>query len=794
MMPTKTDVNLLTLPSLGTIKINNKSPPINLNYAVFLKFKLPIQGRIPDDIFNDIKGSTLNNLSKQTVYGVPITDECKYGLNNLLTNSYINANIGKYTKLESMLDSTIPLNSAKSALSGSTTAYTYQLNVDKNGNNIIKQNQITNKNPDEVIFGVENQLTTTFPDCGLFYENLCQYHYYYDNKDGLLYNKSFNDRIQNDQNIGSYKNNLQYLNDHIPDCRCLAGRISGSVSNLNEYYSKAKCMSKDDSSTSVISGGNRYGIEDNCDSAQCGLYNYTIDDGNNSNAFKDKGYRNQRDPIYISAGLVGGQFLYAGLARARNDVYNSYTCNILSSIDNTGVGGNISIGNINLNCNFGCSNVKPSDDPVPGVTSMSVSYSDRITNKRYSLNNPNFEISIMYNTPLATNITWSDQAYEKSFITPSNYVFAFYLGSDTKKYINARFECIGGMKEDKMEFTDENIIIKSCNGPYLVYTPFIIGRTTSNSEKYILALVSGKTNKITSRQVIVYMKQYGMKISNVIMAGFTSNINTNYDTQPNANLSVTINVDCNIDDRFDLNYRITLKPLVASSSDGTPNSIIIIDGNNFFNDFAINASGIGFYKLENTPDNILYVIKQIPYTISVSLGMEKDLLGTYYVDNPPYMRDMYFSDCGMDTDFFLVDGTCRLGLIELSGLGINSYKPQSLKINPSKLTVAVKEQKKLNITILPNITFDKEIIWIVDDPEVVSISNTGVVTGLIGGNTTITGRTHAKTANKEYLEQTIEVTVIQTESDDSEDNIFTNPLFIGIVLIVIFVILNRILN
>lgn len=783
MTPANATINVLTLPNLGTSIVTRTSAPsstINLNYAIFLKTKIPLTPIIPNDILNDMRSSTLNDLANQSVYGMPMTDDCKYGLANLMTNSYINAKIGNYSKLGSMLHPTIPLATAQNDLNTNTDTKKYQLNTDKNGNNLITLLGNNVGDSTNQRYGAINNsdtqnntnLVDVLPSCGSFYKNMCEYHYYYDKKDGLIYNKSFSDRIANDQNIGSYKNNLQYLNEHIPDCRCNT-YSTDTGGDVTKYYATTGCMSQDSNKTNT--GGNRYGKND---VKQIPLYNYNLDDGKNKNAFKDKGFRNQYDPVRATAGLMGGQFLYAGAARGRAVTFNSYTCNISNTI-NVGAGGNVAIGNVNLDCNFESStDSKTPENPGGAMLTMSVSFKDAVTNSRYSLNNPNFKVPLNYDIPLIVDITWLNPAYQNTFLKPSNYVFAFYLGSDTKQYINAKFDCT--TSEESTMGAGDATPTKSCIGPYTVYTPFIIGKTNSNSEKYILSLISGKTNTITSRQVTVYMKQYSMKITNIVLAGFTSKVTTNYNTQPSSPLSVTINVITNTTDILsNLSYRIKLTPLIETNSDGTPNPPIIIYGTNFYSDFAINnTSGVGSYKVEDS-------LKPIVYTIAVSLGIQKDYTNTtYYVDNPPTIKDMYFSDCTIDTDFFLVDDSCRLGLIDLSGLGLDAYRPVSLAISPEDVSIAIKEQQKLTSKVLPAIAFNKKVKWVSDDPEIVAVSDTGVITGLVKGTTTITGTTIAKNAKKEYLKQTINVNVTQTSSSDFDVNtILNNPVYLIIAVI-----------
>jgi len=672
------------VPTLQNINVINKpiTLPNELNYAIFLKTKITQIPTIPDDVINDatlgMTKTTLNDLAKQTVYGTVMTDECNRQLNNLLTNSYINTNLSQYSKLTDILDpSLVPtISTVKSLLSSDNTISQYKLTTSNTDptRQIIK---IVTAATAGVDYGIKqggtlvnNQNAQVTNACGSFYDNMCNYYYYYDKKDGIIHNDTLNALINTNQNLNSYNQNLQYLTHHVPDCRCKIPSLdtAGTPTPLDvgKLYDTNTCFTKN-STNSVGKNGTNYGINPgningvnptapNITNVNPRLYNDAM------NISSDMGFRAQQDPIYTStSGLKDNQFIYAGDARADSNFFNNYTCNISQVNNISNVAGNVSISDVSLSCNFGSvdtlSKTLVATNPM---TSMSVTYRDELTLNRYSLNDTTFTTPMPYMTKLIVDITWNNIAYPNGFISPANYGFAFYPASNlqTKKtdYVMTNFDCNGSVETTAADGT----FYKSCDSPSNVLVPFVYGLSYNPSIEYYLELKSFDTNKVNfPKRVSVYLPRYSMVINNL-----TPTVTSN-------NLALTISVLANGSPRINnLPYLIEIKPTIAINSDGTKNEPIGIDGTKFWEDFNIDSTGNGSKQLINNGSNISFNNTQ--YSVSIQLGQMTNFDGTRVINDPVDINNMYYSTNFNSTNmpYLQLDGISpsRLAKVDFSNV------------------------------------------------------------------------------------------------------------------------------
>lgn len=65
----------------------------------------------------------------------------------------------------------------------------------------------------------------------------------------------------------------------------------------------------------------------------------------------------------------------------------------------------------------------------------------------------------------------------------------------------------------------------------------------------------------------------------------------------------------------------------------------------------------------------------------------------------------------------------------------------SIEFSVPDLTVGMGEEKRIDVTVYPENAADKSIVWESSDPEIVSVDENGVVTGMGLGTATVTGTT-----------------------------------------------------
>lgn len=98
------------------------------------------------------------------------------------------------------------------------------------------------------------------------------------------------------------------------------------------------------------------------------------------------------------------------------------------------------------------------------------------------------------------------------------------------------------------------------------------------------------------------------------------------------------------------------------------------------------------------------------------------------------------------------------------------YYPTSIALNETELNFGTGETFQLQATVYPETAFNKSVIWQSSNSNVVSVSNTGLVTGVSVGEATITAKT------KNNLTATCNVTVV------NGDNVVVSVVIDGVVV------------
>jgi hypothetical protein len=584
--------------------INNEYPlntrsagtfPDTLNYTIFFKSKIVFsQSPVISDIdFSANTKEKLNDYSTKSIYGKTLSTECQVKLNALLTNSYVNTNIPKYTKLNKIYSINDPDNSGTNTPYSDSNSKYYNYIEDPNDPS---QFAIKASAPKDMrsykIFGAPQSpdlgklvMTSVTPDCNPFYQDLCDYYYKYDVVDGILFNNTFNTQINTNQNISSYLQNLRFITDHIPDCRCLNSRpVQDGLFKSDDYYGKLSCeydsklygtSDPTDAYNSSITEGSLYGGGNNM-ANPIKLYNINTE---NLNSYKDinrnqidisdqeYGFRRQVDPAFSAAKnqpieMSDSRFLYAENNRSKSVVYNSYTCNQSYSPNISGVGGNVIQSGMKMTCNFpGAPTNAPSTDNT--LKSLTASfYNTDGEDKRFITLDGTYKKPIPTNTSIDLVVDFPDITYPDVFLT--NYRFILINKIDNTKQI-LKNSCI----------SSDNI--NSCIGPYSINVPFIYAPILNDSGvEYIIAMENitptpknGKPlNNLTSIGSHLVIKHYSMKITGIKI--LTSN-GIKY---------VRFNINLNTSDVINnIPYRIIFTPV-----DSTNTNKIIMYGQDFFND------------------------------------------------------------------------------------------------------------------------------------------------------------------------------------------------------------------
>ena len=599
----------LSLQVTGTI-------PPEMNYYIYLMFRpgytitknnymisnFPITpSKIKDiDPSTDTLNIGPNSLTNQTVYGDTLTPECSNILNGMITNSYVMADIAKYTKLSDILDPR--LNTPSSGISKSFK--NQKIVTDENNNiKIVPKNDFTSVYNNKTYYtddsgGKTN--STISSSCDEFYDGLCNYYYYNDFIDGVTFNPTLYNKLT-PNNSALFANNINYLGQHIPDCRCANAysirnptkelmetvtsgntqtRQEGNYKPIEYYYLKNKCnpvfgkLSQSGTQPPKVSGGYAFNIQR--------LFNIVTGIQN------VLGFGGQNDPVnesVLKTDMHGSEFLYAKNARADNPTFNTYTCTQTQTIIATGNGGNVTIAGASLDCVFPYS---------PGSSSGGAGGAGGKVNNQASLsvtvNSPPVNLGD-YTAPinpfqqLIATVTFPTPAYNFYSDNNPNYGFAFQpvTASGTSSIIFAAYAC--GDINDGVNPTQCN----STNS-FTVLTPFLYGLTTNeygiNYKLYIMNLPGNTSNMITpSTPIPCMLQQFAMQITDVI-PGKILTTDTVY---------LQFNIKFNCISRPVISYAVILTPLSTNSS-SSPSPSSPSSSSSSSNSGVIKMTGIDFFS------------------------------------------------------------------------------------------------------------------------------------------------------------------------------------------------------
>lgn len=620
--------------------INNEYPlntrtsgtfPETLNYAIFFKSKKVFSKSpmISDIDLSPTTNETLNDYSTKSIYGATLSTECQVKLNALLTNSYINTNIPKYTKLNNIYGGNNDIDNKGTNTpysDGNSKYYNYIEDPNDPSRFAIKASAPKDGNSYK-IFGApysqddkgKSVMTGVTPDCNPFYQDLCDYYYKYDVVDGILFNNTFNTQINTNQNISSYLQNLRFITDHIPDCRCVNSKpVQDGLFKSDDYYDKLSCeydsrlygtSDPTDAYNSSISEGSLYG-GDNTMAQPIKLYNINTE---KLNSYKDSqgkqinisdqeyGFRRQVDPAYSSSHnapieMNDNRFLYAENNRSKSVTYNSYTCNQSYSPIISGVGGNVLTSGISLSCNFpGAPTNETSTDTT--LKSITGSFYNTILNQFITLDGT-YTLPIATNTNIELNVDFPDSTYPGVFLP--NYRFILINTIDNTQQI-LKNSC--GSSDEK----------NSCTGPYSINVPFIYAPISNNSGvEYIITLENITPAPTNGKPLIIspsiachlVIKHYSMKITKIkILAA-------------NGKKYVQFNIDLNTSDIVNnVPYRIIFTPI-----DSTKLNTITMYGQDFFND-VFNVNGLLFAHYDSTQPFL-----DIEYSYKIMINEKKSFV------------------------------------------------------------------------------------------------------------------------------------------------------------------------
>ena len=534
------------------------------------------------DMTNLSSSETLNSLAQKNVYGNTLSPECVDILNNTLINSYISSDLAQYSKFASSNISNDGIKNMGfyddpvSNTSGLVPTLTGNVTNLISGGTPISANSALYGSGTWSVNGNRDQNQTN-GSCANLETDLCNWYYYYDINDGLLYNPTFN---TNKYPVGNFSNNVKYLTEHIPDCRCQAfnnlnnpgGLSSDDTKNMTVYYTNYKCNISNNygQKTDIVTGETI--------TATSGTGSYVVANtggtgdvkklfNQNNNNLNYIGYRRQFDPASTSSGLNGGNFLYVPYGiRGSTNTFNSYSCTLSQNINVSGVAGNAIIQGNTAVCNIGVAAAAPSPSKTNTgngvVTSTTVSISTvsygSPPNKPINSTDPPLNVG----DTIKVDVTYpANSAAPLNFI--GNYQFVVYLVSDNTQSVvlpPINLNGCGGNMVNGLPAI--GVGATSCLSPYTINTPFIYGSTTNvTGIPYSLVLTSTPTgaNKITATNgYTLNLKQYSMRISYVSTKVINSK-NVLY-----------IGVNMNTTDIFNLRIQVRLKPVSTATGTSIP--------------------------------------------------------------------------------------------------------------------------------------------------------------------------------------------------------------------------------
>jgi len=522
-------------------------------------------GTLPSDADNRLNFKSdykLNDFSTNTVYDTPMNDTCKKAMNAMLINSFVAPRVADYSnwpdKASANNITQNPIAQMALLHNPVTNAVAVKPRSDKRvllkadgteDTNFYRFEMTTPDDPANTTTAVKVDQNES---CSNLSIDLCDLFYYYDVKDGILFNPSFN---SGGADPAYYANNIRYLNQHIPECRCLSlDKLSNDTSapnSLLNFYQNEK---------NICDTNMNYGKRRDNLSEDVYIYNQ-----NSTSLSPDAvGFRRQKDP---STGDVTGvnnttdnKFLFANnVSRSANlrnyvGVINNYTCNMSMNIRISDIAGNALVGGNTMTCNFAGAGAPgpPGGAGESGATGPAVSTITvtsirnvrgpiEVNSKPLNAGEP-FNLGVSYPS---TDTTTIQNFYNLVSI-------AFYP-------INGGEPIILSKQFVKCTNPQNNNSQNVCNPPYVITTPFIYGPVMDYSGvKFLVKLTknpSSNSQFLTTNGLPISIVQYSMRISS-----------TNLRKVEGKNLlSIGINLNTLPGTNFTLPCRVLLTPVTGNS-------------------------------------------------------------------------------------------------------------------------------------------------------------------------------------------------------------------------------------
>jgi hypothetical protein len=496
-------------------------------------------------------GELLNDYSKKNIYNKDLSPDCISALDDLLTNSYISPKIVNYSKLNGSIDPklfTTTLDGLRSNIKN------YSLLHDELSNTFQVQSSTGNKSAwknatNPITFGLDTkgrnsdgtELYDLNNSCHSIEEKICNYFYYYDINDAILFNQSFNKPNTGDPNPPLYyQNNINYLNKHIPDCRCVAinkmtdGQVDYNTTTpptiFGQYWGNDKCDSSVDFGNTNSSATS---VSDNV----IKIFNSKYPEGviDNITGKGNSGYRRQKDPARSAqAGTLDQHFLYVPLGwRAQPVKYENFYCNQSLTINVQGTGGNAVVSGNKLNCSFNAPPPTGATTATPGTGtgtasnpgSSSSTSGISITGITYTTTSKpvNSTDTFTVNQKLSVSVSYPTDSYERTFlcyyslsfvsrVDPTNIIYLYNpVCNGNSVGDNGSVSCVASGTTPPTGI---------CKSPYTIKIPFVYGPTYKLTDPYTLMLMNqqnSKTNTISTVKstLSIKLQQYSMKISSI---------------------------------------------------------------------------------------------------------------------------------------------------------------------------------------------------------------------------------------------------------------------------------------
>jgi hypothetical protein len=525
--------------------------------------------------------TTLNDLAGSNAYGNKLsksTDNTQYQgctelLSKTLINSYISPNLKEYSLLKNNPTITDNLSLASFGLLFDTNTKSNRV-VPINADGTVPGN--TNVRQTESLYGVKNfagsanaggvlltdldQIYSNNIGCNTLAADICNYYYYYDINDGVIHNPGISRMPVDGTDLNRFAPNIQFLNQHIPDCRCmnlpnLISKFDGSSDTdyYNQNYTDNHCLSSANfgESNSWISGANINPVGTSVTSLAVSMIS-SISNGisklynSATERTENVAYRRQIDPtIYTTTPLKGdGKFMFVPKgARTATIRKTTITCTVQNFIKISEVAGDVIVNGVKAICNI---NVPPpgggsgsgdssstagrtpspasgggSDttiggsitgggNSVDGISINKCTYNNGIT--PIETNDPPFNYGDVFKVWLNFASTSTETLIQQNFI--SNYQFSLCLSTNMAQKIVLPLpssNCLGNSGSS-------STIQSKCYSPYKLRTPFLYGpETNAVGIPYKLVFESAPDGGNTIRAIVgcnvMKLKQYSMRIS-----------------------------------------------------------------------------------------------------------------------------------------------------------------------------------------------------------------------------------------------------------------------------------------